>query len=73
MTECLIAASAAIILWTNLVVMPAENLFDAIEVQSECRTVELRRILCEPIRCKILRNDIAIPTKPWPTRSFIFS
>jgi len=31
MTEYLVAARAAIILWTNLAVMPAEILFDAIE------------------------------------------
>jgi hypothetical protein len=30
MTEYLVAARAVIILWTNLAVMPAEILFDAI-------------------------------------------
>jgi hypothetical protein len=51
MTECLIAARAVIILWTNLAVIPAEILFDAIEAQLERRGVELRRLLSEPIRC----------------------
>ena len=37
MTEYLIAARAAIILWTNLAVMPAEILFDAIEAELERR------------------------------------
>jgi hypothetical protein len=40
MTEYLIAARAAIILWTNLAVMPAEILFDAIEAELERRGVE---------------------------------
>jgi hypothetical protein len=41
MTEYLIAARAAIILWTNLVVMPAEIVFDVIEAELERRGVEL--------------------------------
>ena len=41
MTEYLIAARAAIILWTSLAVMPAELLFDAIETELERRSVEL--------------------------------
>jgi hypothetical protein len=40
MTEYLIAARAAIILWTSLAVMPAEIVFDAIEAELECRGVE---------------------------------
>ena len=40
MTEHLIAVRAAIILWTNLAVMPAEILFDAIEAELEWRHVE---------------------------------
>jgi hypothetical protein len=40
MTEYLFAARAAIILWTNLAVMPAEILFDAIESELERRGVE---------------------------------
>jgi hypothetical protein len=40
MTEYLIAARAAIILWTNLAVMPAEIVFDAIEAELERRSVE---------------------------------
>ncbi|HXO71760.1 MAG TPA: hypothetical protein VN838_22600, partial [Bradyrhizobium sp.] len=40
MTEYLIAARAAIILWTNLAVMPAEIVFDAIEAELERRGVE---------------------------------
>jgi hypothetical protein len=39
MTEYLIAVRAAIILWTNLAVMPAEILFDAIEAELERRDV----------------------------------
>ena len=41
MTEYLIAARAAIILWTSLAVMPAEVVFDAIEVELDRRDVEL--------------------------------
>jgi hypothetical protein len=37
MTEYLIATRAAIILWTNLAVIPAQILFDAIEVELERR------------------------------------
>jgi hypothetical protein len=51
MTEYLIVARAVIILWTNLAVMPAEVVFDAIEAGSERRGIELRRLLSEPIRC----------------------
>jgi hypothetical protein len=50
MTEYLIVARAAIILWTNVAVIPAEILFDAIEAQLERRGVEIRRLLSEPIR-----------------------
>jgi hypothetical protein len=41
MTGYLIAARAAIILWTNLALMPAEILFDAIEVELERRGISL--------------------------------
>ena len=41
MTDCLIAARAAIILWTNLAVMPAEIAFDAIEAELRRRGLEL--------------------------------
>jgi hypothetical protein len=41
MTEYLIAARAAVILWTNLALAPAEILFDAIETELERRGVEL--------------------------------
>jgi hypothetical protein len=41
MTEYLIAARVAIILWTNLAVMPAEIVFDAIEAEMRRRGVEL--------------------------------
>jgi hypothetical protein len=41
MTDYLIAARAAIVLWTNLVVMPAEIVFDAIEAELERRGTEL--------------------------------
>jgi hypothetical protein len=37
----LIATRAAIILWTNLAVMPAEILFEAIETELERRGVKL--------------------------------
>jgi hypothetical protein len=40
MTEYLIAARTAIILWTNLAVMPAEFVFDAIEAELERRGAE---------------------------------
>lgn len=40
MTEYLVAARAAIILWTNLAVMPAEILFNAIGTELERRGVE---------------------------------
>jgi len=39
-TEYLIAARAAIILWTTLAVMPAEFVFDAIEAEMERRGIE---------------------------------
>ncbi len=51
MTEYLIAARAAIILWTSLAVMPAEIVFDAIEAELERRGVELQTLLSEAIRC----------------------
>jgi hypothetical protein len=41
MTEYLIAARAVIILWTNLAVMPAEIVFDAIEAELERGGTEL--------------------------------
>jgi len=41
MTDYLVAARAVIILWTNLAVMPAEILFNAIEAELERRDVEL--------------------------------
>lgn len=40
MTEYLIAARAAMIFWTNLAVMPAEIVFDAIEAELKRRGVE---------------------------------
>ena len=40
-TEYLIAARAVVILWTNLAVMPAEIVFDAIEAELERRGIEL--------------------------------
>jgi hypothetical protein len=39
MTEYLVATGAAIVLWANLAVMPAEILFDAIEAELEPRGV----------------------------------
>lgn len=41
MTEYLMAARVLMILWTNLAVMPAEIVFDAIEAELERRGVEL--------------------------------
>ena len=41
MTEYLIAARAAIIVWTQLAVMPAEIVFEVIEAELERRRVEL--------------------------------
>jgi hypothetical protein len=41
MTDYLIAARAAIILWTNLAVMPVEIVFDTIEAELKRRGVEL--------------------------------
>jgi hypothetical protein len=41
MTEYLFVTRAAIILWTNLAVTPAEILFDAIEAELKRRGVEL--------------------------------
>jgi hypothetical protein len=43
MTEYLIVVRAAIILWTNLAVMPAEILFDAIEAELERATQSRNR------------------------------
>ena len=40
MTSYLILARAAIILWMNLAVIPAEIVFDAIEAEVERRAVE---------------------------------
>jgi hypothetical protein len=39
MTEYLVAARVTIIFWTNLAVMPAEILFDAIDAELERRGV----------------------------------
>jgi hypothetical protein len=50
MTEYLIAARALMILWTNLAVMPAEIVFDAIEAELERRGIEPKRPLSETIR-----------------------
>jgi hypothetical protein len=41
MTEYLVAARAAIILWTNLAVMLTEIVFDSIEAELERRGIEL--------------------------------
>jgi hypothetical protein len=40
MTEYLIAVRAAIVIWINLAVMPAEILFDTIEAELELRDAE---------------------------------
>jgi hypothetical protein len=39
MTEYLVATRAAIIIWANLAVMPAEILFDAIEAELKRRGI----------------------------------
>jgi hypothetical protein len=41
MTEYLIVARAAIIFWTDLAVIPAEIVFDAIEAELKRRGAEL--------------------------------
>ena len=43
MTEYLIAARAAIILWTSLAVMPAEIVFDVVEAELERRGIFSQR------------------------------
>jgi hypothetical protein len=48
MTEFLVASRAAIIFWTSLAVVPAEVLFDAIEIELEHRGVELWGSLLGP-------------------------
>jgi hypothetical protein len=53
MIEYLVAARAAIILWTNLAVMPVEIVFDAIEAELRRRGVEPQgpvggHSLCKP-------------------------
>jgi hypothetical protein len=40
MTEYLIAVRAVIILWTNLAVLPAEIVFDAVEAELARRGIE---------------------------------
>jgi hypothetical protein len=42
MTQILIAARAALILWVNLAVMPAEFVFDSIEAELKRRDVDAR-------------------------------
>jgi hypothetical protein len=42
MTQILIAARAALILWVNLAVMPAEFVFDSIEAELKRRGVDER-------------------------------
>src|SRR5258707_11424411 len=51
MTEYLVAARAAIILWTSLAVMPAEIVFDVIEAELELHGVGLSRPRPETIGC----------------------
>ena len=41
MTEYLIASRAAIIFWTSVAMVPAEILFNAIEIELERRGAEL--------------------------------
>ena len=43
MTEILIAARAALILWINLAVMPAEFVFDSIEAELKRRGIDPRK------------------------------
>jgi hypothetical protein len=40
MTEVLIATRAALILWVNLAVMPAEFVFDSIEAELKRRGID---------------------------------
>jgi len=48
MTECLIAVRAVIVLWTNLAVMPAEIVFDAIEAELERRGTRYKSLWLRP-------------------------
>jgi hypothetical protein len=72
MTEYLIAARAAIILWTNLAAMPPEIVFDRIEAEWERRR---RRAMKASVWDQSLRavwNGIAIRTKSRRKLSLIF-
>ena len=44
MSEILIAARAALILWVNLAVMPAEFMFDSIEAELRLRGIDPGKI-----------------------------
>jgi hypothetical protein len=44
MTQILIAARAALILWVNLAVMPSEFVFDSIEAELKRRGIDPRKI-----------------------------
>jgi len=70
MTKYLIAARAAIILWTNLAVMPAEIVFDVIEAELERRGVELW--LLKPFRSASCRERHCYPNETAAGASFIF-
>jgi hypothetical protein len=48
MTEYLIAVRAVIVLWTNLAVMPAEIVFDAIEAELERRGTRYKSLWLRP-------------------------
>jgi hypothetical protein len=63
MTEYLIAARAAVILWTNLAVMPAEILFDAIEAELERLASSCEGFSPKPFIVRAVWNGIAIRTK----------
>ena len=73
MTDYLIAARAAIIPWTNLAVMPAEILFDAIEANWSGAAWSHKGSCLRPFVVRAIWNGIAIRTKPRRTLSGIFS
>ena len=57
MTEYLVAARAVIILWTNLAVMPAEIVFDAIEAELERRGIEPQTLVTRADRSGTKQGD----------------
>jgi hypothetical protein len=73
MTGYLIAARAAIILWTSLAVLPAEIVFDAMKPKWSAAASSYKRCCLRPFVARAAWNGIAIRTKPRRTPSFISS